>query len=136
MFIFHYGEIMLRKIGFTLLGMVVSLSTPCYSMMSHSLQRGITVEFDLPPHEPQLFVNYMFWTVEANCKITAEDETIGLFAEALARKGKVNDIPLTAGQTLQVTLQSGDNLKLSADSGAKVQITNLNEHTVRATCST
>lgn len=131
---------MLRKIGFTLLGMVVSLSTPCYSMMSHSLQKGITIEFDLPPHDPQLFINYMFWTVEANCKITAEDKneenSIELFAEALAKKGKVNGIPLAAGQTMQLTLKSGDNLKLSADSGAKVQITNHNEHTVRATCST
>ena len=34
----------------------------------------------------------MFWAVEANCKITAEDESNEFFAEALAKKGKINNI--------------------------------------------
>ncbi len=126
---------MLRKIGFTLLCAITSLSTPSYSMMSHSLQQGVTLEYELPPHDPQLFVNYMFWSIEANCKITSEDENVELFAEALAKKGKINDITLSAGQSMQANVQSGGSIKLSADSGAKVQITNLGNHLVRATCT-
>lgn len=126
---------MLRKIGFTLLGAVAFLSTPSYSMMSHSLQQGVTLEYELPSHEPQLFINYMFWTVEATCKITSEDENVELFAEALAKKGKVNDVILTAGQSMKVSMHSGESIKISADSGAKVQITNLGNHLVRATCT-
>ncbi|BCA95102.1 hypothetical protein TUM19329_14630 [Legionella antarctica] len=126
---------MLRKIGFTLLCALTSFSAPSFSMTSHSLQQGVTLEFELPPHDPQLFINYMFWSVEATCKITSEDENVELFAKALAKKGKINDITLTVGQSLQVNLHSGENIKLSADSGAKVQITNLGTHLVRATCT-
>ena len=125
---------MLRKIGFTLLCAVTSLSTPSYSM-NHSLQQGVTLEYELPSHDPQLFINYMFWSVEATCTITSEDETVELFAEGLAKKGKINDITLSAGQTMKLNVHSGEGIKLSADSGAKVQITNLGNHLVRATCT-
>ncbi|MCL9683427.1 hypothetical protein [Legionella maioricensis] len=127
---------MLRKIGFTLLTAVASFSTPTYSMMSHSLQQGVTLEYELPSHEPQLFINYMFWTIDATCKITSEDENVELFAEGLAKKGKINDIILSSGQSLKLNVHSGESIKLSADSGAKVQITNLGNHLVRATCTT
>ena len=126
---------MLRKIGLTLLCAVATLSTPSYSMMTHSLQAGVTLEYDLPSKDPQVFINYMFWTVEANCKITSEDNNIDLLIEALAKKGKINDIPISAGQSLRLTVHPGQNLKINADSGAKVQITNLNEHNVHATCN-
>lgn len=125
---------MLRKMGFTLLCVVASLSAPSYSMMTHSLQQGVTLEYDLPPHDPQLFINYMFWPLEANCKITTEDESADLFVEALAKKGKINDMPLSVGESTLLTVHPGDNLKLNADPGAKVQFTNQSNHTVHASC--
>jgi hypothetical protein len=126
---------MLRKIGLTLFCAIAFLSTPSFSMMTHSLQAGVTLEYDLPSHDPQVFINYMFWTVEANCKITSEDEKVDLFVEALSKKGKVNDVTLYAGQSMRVSVQSGQNLKISADSGAKVQITTVSDHNAHATCS-
>ncbi|CEG56381.1 hypothetical protein [Legionella fallonii] len=126
---------MLRKIGFTLLCAAASISAPCYSMATHALRPGVTLEYDLPPHQPQLFVNYMFWSVEANCKIAMEDEAVDLFAEALAKKGKINDIPILAGDTRLLHVLAGDTLKLAADSGAKVQITNQSDRMVHATCT-
>lgn len=126
---------MLRKVGFALLCSAISIGTPCYSMTTHTLRPGVTLEYDLPPHEAQLFVNYMFWSVEALCKITMEeDEAVDLFIEALAKKGKINDIPISAGETRTVNVLVGGTLKLNADSGAKVQITNQSDHMVHATC--
>ena len=128
---------MLRKICLGFMCMAAIASTSSYAIESSQLKtQSITMEFDLPPGQPQLFTNYMFWTVEANCKMSTEDESNTLNVVALAKKGKINDVPLSSGQSLQVTVHPGENLKLSADSGAKVEITNLGRHTVKATCTT
>lgn len=126
---------MLRKIGFTLLCAAASLSTSAYSIPIHSLIPGVTLEYELPSNQPQVFVNYMFWTIEANCKMETQDQSDELFVEALSKKGKVNDIVLAEGQSMKVTIQNGQNLKINADSGARVRITNLGTGLVKAICS-
>jgi hypothetical protein len=126
---------MLRKFGLCLLCFAASLSTSAYSTESHLLQRGVTIEYELPSNDPQIFLNYLFWPVEANCKIDSQDEGDEFLVVALAKKGKVNDIGLSAGESLRITVHPGENLKINADSGAKVEITNLGPHTVKATCT-
>ncbi|KTD63297.1 hypothetical protein Lsan_1415 [Legionella santicrucis] len=127
---------MLQKLGFGVLCIMTSLTTNTYAMESHPLQQGVTIEYELPSNDPQEFVNYMFWTIEAKCKIITEDDNDDLLVEALAKKGKVNDFSLATGEFLQITVQPNQILKLSADSGAKVRITNLGQHTVKASCTT
>jgi hypothetical protein len=114
----------------------VSLSPPANSTVVHSLQRGITIEYDLPPHVPQEFINYMFWSIEARCKITSEADSVDLFAKALVKQGKINDITLATGQSMQLNIHSGENIKLRADPGAKVEITNMTDFMAHATCTT
>ncbi len=126
---------MLRKIGFTLLCAATIISTNVFSAPVHSLMPGITVEYDLPANEPQIFINYMFWAIEANCKITTQDESNPLIVEAMSKKGKVNDVVLFEGQSMTVIVVEGQNLKINADSGAKVKITNTGEHSLKATCT-
>lgn len=130
---------MIRTIGLTLLCAAVSISTPVYSTRTHSLQQGLTVEYDLPPHDPQVFTNYMFWSVEANCTVISEQENTGdthldLFTEALRKKGTINGITLSAGQNMLLRIHSGESLNLRAESGAKVQITNMSDYQVHAIC--
>lgn len=127
---------MLRKLGLTLLCAAATLSTPTYAMTALPLQAGMTIEYIFPANEPLVLVNYMFWAVEGNCKIITDDNSNELFAEALAKKGKVNDVVLRAGESMRVTVHHGDTLKLGADSGAKVKITNFGPHDVKAICST
>ena len=126
---------MLRKFSLRILFAAASLSTCAYSMESHFLQYGVTIEFNLPSNEPQVLVNYMFWPIEANCIMSTEDESNDFLIVALAKKGKINDIPLSAGESLRVTVHPNDNVKINADSGAKVEITNFGQHTVKATCT-
>lgn len=126
---------MLRKIGFSLLCAAVTLSTNVYST-THSLQSGLSLEYILAPNKPETFINYMYWEIEANCKITTEDEGNELLAEALAKKGKVNGVTLIKGDSMRVIVHHGETLKISAESGAKVRITNLGQHAIKATCST
>ncbi|CAM3064290.1 Uncharacterised protein [Legionella steigerwaltii] len=126
---------MLRKFGLGLLCVAASLSTSAYSMETHLLRQGVTIEYELPSNDPQLFLNYLFWPVEANCKIVTEDVSDEFLVMALAKKGKINDISLSAGESLRITVHPGENLKISAESGAKVEITNFGQHTVKAICT-
>ncbi|USQ13353.1 hypothetical protein J2N86_11760 [Legionella lytica] len=128
---------MLRKIGFGLLCMAASLNTHAYSLENNEIQaRAITVEYEFLPNQPLVLANYMFWTINANCIITTENSSAPLNVIALAKKGKINDIPVTAGDSMQVPVFNGETLRLSADSGARVEITNLGELTVKASCTT
>ncbi|KTD30851.1 hypothetical protein Lmor_2958 [Legionella moravica] len=127
---------MLRKIGFSLLCAVTLISTSAHSVVTNTLQPSMTIDYELMPNEPQVFINYLYWDIEAKCKIITQDESNVLFAEALAKQGKVNDVTLTKGASMQVTVHQGDTLKISAESGAKVRITNLGQHKVIANCTT
>lgn len=127
---------MLKKIGFALLCATATLTPPAYAIETHMLQTGITVEYELPSNNPQLFINYLFWSVEATCKVSTEDESNNLFVEALAKTGKINGVSISSGQTLRVTVHSNDYIKLQADAGAKVRITNEGKSLIKMTCST
>ncbi|MFJ1268285.1 hypothetical protein ACD661_06935 [Legionella lytica] len=128
---------MLRKIGFGLLCMAASLNTHAYSLETPEMQaRAITVDYEFLPNQPLILANYMFWTINANCVITTENPSATLKVVAIAKKGKINDIPLAAGESIQVPVFNGETLRLSADSGARVEITNLEQLTVKASCTT
>jgi hypothetical protein len=127
--------------------MLKILSLCCFSVfmfltsLSHAEQTSLnqqsfSIDYELPPNIPQIFSNYVFWTIEANCTLATEDQSITLNIVALAKQGKINLIPISSGQTLQLTLTSNENLRISADPGAKVEITNLGEHVVTAHCTT
>lgn len=126
---------MLKKMGFIALGALALLNGYATPNTIHAIQPGITLEYDLPPQEGQIFVNYMFWSIEATCKMVTEDDSDEVLIEGIARQGKVNGVPLHQGESMQLNIHSGELLKLNADSGAKVKITNFGQHVLKATCS-
>jgi hypothetical protein len=128
---------MLKKMGLSLLcAAAATLTTNAFAVVKHNtLLLGTTIEYEMKPNEAQIFTNYMFWAIEANCHIVSEDEGDVFYAVALAKKGKLNDIPWSKGDSLRITVHNGENLKLNADSGAQVSITNEGEHMVRAICT-
>ncbi|PJD95593.1 MAG: hypothetical protein CK426_02585 [Legionella sp.] len=125
---------MFKKLALAILS-ATAISTPCMAVtINNSLQSWATIEYELQPNEAQVFSNYMFWPVEANCKISTEDDNNVLHAVALTKKGKLNDIPWIKGDTLRLTIHHGETLKINADPGAQVSITNEGLHAVKATC--
>ncbi|CAM2975893.1 hypothetical protein [Legionella worsleiensis] len=127
---------MLRKIGFSLLCAASIVSTNVYSVVTNIMQPSMSIDYELMPNEPQLFVNYLYWDLQANCVITTNDESNELFVEALAKQGTINDVILVKGATMRIIVRQGDTLKINAQSGAKVKITNLGQNTIKASCST
>lgn len=126
---------MLRKIGLGLLCAGALFNTAA-SAATHALTQGVSVEYVLPSNEPQVFANSFFWKISATCSVTSEDESTQLLVEGLSKKGSINDLPLQSGDSVVITVHNGDKFNLSADSGAKVSLTNLGEHSLSASCST
>lgn len=127
---------MFKKIGLTLLCVATTITTSTYAVAKNNvLQVGATLEYELPPNQAQTFSNYMFWEVEADCKIVSPDASNVLYAFATAKKGKLNGIPWVKGDSMRVTVHNGDILKITAAAGAQVQITNEGESLVKAICS-
>lgn len=126
---------MLRKIGFTLLCAISCFCTPLQAMQTHVLQPGVTIEFDLPYNDPQQFVNYLFWSVQANCVVSSSDTAISLKVEVINKKITINDTILSSNDSVLLSIHPGNSLKLNAEAGAKARITNLQTNLVHAICS-
>ncbi|MBN9231888.1 MAG: hypothetical protein BGO90_12465 [Legionella sp. 40-6] len=128
---------MLKRLSLGILSIVASLSAvaaPIATDTVHAL--NMSMDYELHPNQSHTFINYMFWTIDADCKIESQDSSNKLVVVALAKKGKVNEVPLETGQSLEITVVHDQVLKLSAESGAKVEITNYGEHTIKASCIT
>lgn len=126
---------MLRKIGCTVLSAFTLFSADALAT-NHNLAPNLTIEYDLPANNPQVFSNYFFWTITATCVIHTQDNSNTIIVKGLNKKGKINGTPLTEGQTMVLTIHDNDRLVISADSGAKVELTNQGAHSVKAVCST
>lgn len=102
----------------------------------HILQPGITIEVEFAPNIPQTFVNYLFWSVSGTCKVATPDPSNDMHIEILSGKGTVDGVPLSQGDSVNMTVQNADVFRLSAEGWSKVRIVNLGTSLLKATCST
>jgi hypothetical protein len=129
---------MIRKIGFNILCASCLLATNAFSTGYHSLAPGMFIEYELPINDPQIFFNIFFWELKASCTILTDAPNAPvspLLVTMLRKKGSVNAIPLFTGEKMGLTVHPGDTLDITADSGAKVELVNLGEKSIRASCS-
>ena len=126
---------MLRKFGCALLCASTLFSTHALAM-THTMSPGVSIDYSLQPGQPETLVNYWFWSIKATCVVTGEDPSNDIYAVVLNKQGTINGKPLSMGQDLLMTVHPGDKLFITAESGAKVELTNRGEHTVIAHCST
>jgi hypothetical protein len=123
---------MIKQVSVALCSLALCTSafaTEVYEMLPGS----ITLKF--PSNEAKIFSNPFPWSASANCVISTEDASNDLFAKVLAKKVRLNGAEYAAGQSVTVAVHKGDSLKLSADGYAKVELTNLGAHVVKAKCS-
>ena len=118
-----------KGLGLSLL-FVISL---CFAS-EHFLMPGVSIDFEFPPHSPQVLTNMFFWTLAANCRIISQDESNDIFVRMRASTGKVNGLFLKKGDELTITVHPNDILNLLANPGAQVELTNLGEHSVIGAC--
>ena len=126
----------MRTIWITLLLASSLIATNTFSMTNHTFVQGLSVEYELPPHDPQIFSNVFFWTVKATCIVISESQDNAISITVVRKSGSVNGIALTTGDTMSLIVHPGEKINISADSGAKVELLNLENITIKANCTT
>lgn len=128
---------MFKKIS---VGLLCASSLLCgsnaFSANEHILSQGLAVEYQFPPNSPQVFSNIFFWTIKASCTVTSNTPNHYMAAKMLSKTGSVNGQPLNAGDETGLMSQPGDVLQITADPGAKVELTNRGTDTITASCTT
>lgn len=125
---------MLRKLLMTLVLSSAFVATSANAMTEHALVNGATIEIELPAKTPQVFSNFMFWTVKAICTVKSGASNTPLAVKMLSKTGSVNGQSLATGDSKQLIINTGDELHLVAVSGAKVELLNQGEKTMTAVC--
>lgn len=139
---------MLRKtaIGLICAGSLVSANVLA---MSHELKAGLSVEYELPPHSPQILMNFTIFTINAVCTIqtpTPDTDTKSdsspefgnyiLHVKGLYSSGKINGQDFSKNDEMDFPVKNGDVITLTAYAAARVEFTNLGESTIKAQCKT
>jgi len=126
---------MIRKIGLALLCTCCLYNTNSFSMENHIFTQGVGIEYELPVNDPQVFSNIFFWTLKATCIIVSDTAANPISVKMLRKTGSVNDTPLTTGDSLGLIVQPGDKINITAVSGAKVELVNHGNKTIKASCT-
>lgn len=111
------------------------LSAATHANNTHILQVTPSVDYDLPANEPQIMTNVFRWTINAECTIIKSDETSVISFKVLRKKGSINDITLSRGESLRLNIQPKEKFNISAIPGAAVELTNEGETTITAHCA-
>ncbi len=142
---------MMKKIGLTLLCASSLLTTNAFSTNYSTFAQGRGIEYEIPVNNSLVITNILFWQVKAVCVITSENmcqpmnvsfksdsNHLGnpLTVTMLRKSGSVNDKPLSTGESIDLNVQAGDVFYVTADSGAKVELFNLGQQPIKASCST
>ena len=94
------------------------------------------VSLNLMPKVSKVVTNHYGWTLLANCTIHATQPKSKIVVSVLRNNGSVNGRNLTNGHATSVVVRNNDNISVSAEPGATVNILNLGTDSVQATCST
>tara|TARA_B100000949_G_C14192669_1_gene412448 strand:+ start:274 stop:657 length:384 start_codon:yes stop_codon:yes gene_type:complete len=127
---------MLKKIGLSMACLGLVFASPLTAANSQIMTMGMSMTYKLIPNEPLELYNFTFWTIDAICQITTIDDENKVKATLLNRSGAINGKNLNKGDITHVNVRQGDNLQISAEAHAKVELVNLGEHEVTAKCST
>ncbi len=122
----------------TLMGIlffILQITHFSYATTYHTFVPGLTIDYELPVNDPQVFSNIFFWPIKATCKVISSSEINPLSVTMLNKSGSVNNTILTKGDSILLMLHAGDKFNVTADSGAKVQLINQGDQTIKASCA-
>lgn len=126
---------MLKKIGLGVLCSGLIFASGSFAQQMTLPQMGTTIVYELKSNDPLELFNFTFWTINAVCKISSEDESDEIRAKILNRSGIINGQSLSEGDAISMIVHNNDEFNITAESRAKVELLNLGAHTVKASCS-
>lgn len=99
------------------------------------IQLGSGVQYKLQPNTPQLISNQYLWTVTADCTITSKGSDNFLSIKVTRKEGTLNNERLVSGDTRTLRLKLGDEMHISAISGAAVELLNIGKQNIVTECT-
>lgn len=123
---------MKKTLKASMLCLTTLLAAPSF-VFATSSQYG-PYEYVLPSNEPLVFTNVSLWPAAAECTILSDVQDNLIAVKALYKKGAVNDIKLKRGDSMVISVDSGEVLHLEAEPNARVELTNEGDEKVTARC--
>ncbi|GGI78597.1 hypothetical protein [Legionella impletisoli] len=126
---------MIRKIGLTTLLMTSLFSSnPALSAHENYLTPGVSISYELKPNSPELVTNVSWWPISAECTLGTEEGSTKISVLNSKKSVSINGSKLTPNQKIVLDVKDKQVLAILADSGAQVELINLGEKVIRATC--
>jgi hypothetical protein len=98
--------------------------------------RAQSMDITLAPHGSKMIENNFSFSLDANCIVHAKDAGKNkIRLHVLEHQGAVNGQKLDKGQSTSVVIQGQKSLSVHAEPGSKVNIQNLSDSPLEATCS-
>lgn len=98
--------------------------------------RAKSIELSLAPHGSKIIQNNYAFSMDATCTIhTTQEKSNTIRLHVVENTGIVNGKHLSKGQSTSVVLKGQKALSVHASPGSKVNIENLGDNTIQATCS-
>lgn len=127
---------MIRKMLISLSLILSIISQPSFATREIMLSMGSDIEFNFQANEAQVFTNAFPWLLNVSCTITCDDVVKNAMqVNVLKKNGSLNNMPLKAGDFMCLDVYNRDTFKISAVSGAKVQIKNIGQGPIKASCA-
>jgi len=125
---------MIKNIATTAICALSLLCSIGYATQINTLQAGMNLNYELQPNEPQIFTNFLFWKLTGHCTVTNDIDPTPLYFTVLSKKGSINGVDFSVGQSLEFTAHSGEKFDLSADANAKVELVNHGSEIIIMNC--
>ncbi len=98
--------------------------------------RAQSMDITLAPHGSKMIENHFSFSLDANCVVHAQKSGKNkIRLSVLKNNGAVNGRKLDKGQSTSVVIQGQKSLTVHAEPGSKVNIQNLSNSSLEATCS-
>ncbi len=91
---------------------------------------------NLSAHETKVLTNYYLWTYHTTCNIKTDNKNDKIQIKVVKNSGTVNGKILTSGQSKIIDLKSNSHIYVSAESGTEINLINLGDSDLQASCST
>lgn len=123
---------MLKKIGFFAIAAVFSSNLMA---MNQDVAPNFNLNYSLQPNSPEPFYNIQMSPVHIDCQYKTREPSVSVEVVVLKRGGELDDRVIKEGDAFTVMVENGSKMKIMAQAGAQVQLTNKGNFPIDATCS-
>lgn len=114
---------------------ILSFTASAKNINPQEIVIGSGVHYKLLPNDPQIISNQYLWTVNATCIIKSKTEDNFLSFKVTKKQGTLNDEVLVAGDSRVIRLKYNDEMKMTAKSGAEVELLNIGKDPIVTECT-